>query len=214
MDFHRTTKENRFDIQYISFFYHNFFNKKIKRDKGKIIPFCRTVLKMKKTSSILLNGSLRIGVRSKRRMRRTSVIRLWENATLKTNGLFSLFYDCDIIVMDNATLEFGNGASNLNLKIRCAKSIKLGNDVNIAHDVTIMDSNFHKFGANGTSKAQKVEIGNHVFIGSKSIILKGVTIGDGVVIAAGSVVTKDIPKGCLAGGVPAKVIKENIEWKM
>ncbi|MCD7973498.1 MAG: acyltransferase [Candidatus Azobacteroides sp.] len=44
-------------------------------------------------------------------------------------------------------------------------------------------------------------------------MLKGVSIGDGAIIAAGSVVTKDIPPECLAGGVPAKVIKTNVKWK-
>jgi acetyltransferase-like isoleucine patch superfamily enzyme len=43
-------------------------------------------------------------------------------------------------------------------------------------------------------------------------ILKGVRIGDGAVIAAGSVVTKDVPSHCLAAGVPAKVIKEHVSW--
>ncbi len=45
-------------------------------------------------------------------------------------------------------------------------------------------------------------------------ILNGVTIGDGAVIAAGALVTQDVPAGCLAGGIPAKVIKENVEWEI
>jgi len=43
-------------------------------------------------------------------------------------------------------------------------------------------------------------------------VLKGVTIGDGAIIAAGAVVTKDVPAGCIAAGVPAKVVKEGIRW--
>lgn len=50
-------------------------------------------------------------------------------------------------------------------------------------------------------------------LGCRSLILKGVTIGDGAVVAAGSVVTHAIPKRCLVGGNPAKIIRENIEWK-
>jgi len=50
-------------------------------------------------------------------------------------------------------------------------------------------------------------IGNDVWIGANAIILQGVTIGDGAVIAAGAVVTKDVPPYAIVGGVPAKVIK-------
>lgn len=60
-----------------------------------------------------------------------------------------------------------------------------------------------------TSKGSVV-IGNNVWIGDKATILPGVSIGDGAVIAANSVVTKDIPAYCVAGGCPAKVIKTAI----
>lgn len=53
-----------------------------------------------------------------------------------------------------------------------------------------------------------MKIGNDVWIGGNCTILPGVTIGNNVVIAAGAVVTKDIPDNCVAGGVPAKVIKQ------
>ena len=58
-----------------------------------------------------------------------------------------------------------------------------------------------------------MNIGNHVWIGAKAMIMKGVNIGDGAIIAAGAVVTKDVPARCLVAGVPAKVIKTDIEWK-
>jgi len=60
--------------------------------------------------------------------------------------------------------------------------------------------------------AAPINIGNHVLVGNRAIIMKGVTIGDGAIIAAGAVVTKDVPPNCLAGGVPAKVIRENVAW--
>jgi acetyltransferase-like isoleucine patch superfamily enzyme len=54
-------------------------------------------------------------------------------------------------------------------------------------------------------------IGNDVWIGSNSVILAGARIGDGTVIAAGSVVNKEIPKNVIAGGVPAKPIKKRVK---
>ena len=57
------------------------------------------------------------------------------------------------------------------------------------------------------------KIGNNVWIGTNVTVLKGVTIGDGAIIAAGSVVSEDVPANCMAAGIPAKVVKENIEWK-
>ena len=54
-------------------------------------------------------------------------------------------------------------------------------------------------------------IGSHCFIGARSIILPGITIGDHAIVAAGSVVTKDVPAHTIVAGNPAKVIRENIE---
>lgn len=55
-----------------------------------------------------------------------------------------------------------------------------------------------------------VHIGKNCFIGGNSLVLPGVTIGDSCIVAAGAVVTKDVPSGCIVAGNPAKVIKTNI----
>lgn len=57
-----------------------------------------------------------------------------------------------------------------------------------------------------------IVIGDHVWIGMNVIVLKGVTIGEGAVVSAGSVVTKDVPPHSLVAGVPAKVVKTDVEW--
>jgi len=57
---------------------------------------------------------------------------------------------------------------------------------------------------------KKTYIGKKCFIGARSIILPGVTIGDHVIVGAGSVVTKDVKSNCIVAGNPAKIIKENI----
>ena len=60
-----------------------------------------------------------------------------------------------------------------------------------------------------TTSKGRVVIGNNVWIGDKATILPGVTIGDGAIIAANAVVTKDVPQYSVVGGNPAKVIKIN-----
>ena len=57
-----------------------------------------------------------------------------------------------------------------------------------------------------------IVIGDHVWIGMNVIVLKGVTIGEGSIVAAGSVVNKDVPPHCLVAGVPAKVVKTDVTW--
>ena len=74
-----------------------------------------------------------------------------------------------------------------------------------------MDRDYHKINAD-SENTSPVNIGNHCWIGCNSIVLKGVSIGDGAVVAAGSVVTKDVPPGALIGGNPAKIIRENVYW--
>lgn len=74
----------------------------------------------------------------------------------------------------------------------------------------IVDSDFHGIPPDARaepSPSQPVHIGNNVWLGSRVMVLKGVTIGDNAVVAAGGVVTKDVPANTLAGGVPAKVLR-------
>lgn len=87
--------------------------------------------------------------------------------------------------------------------------ITIGNGVLIGHNVVIATLNHHPHPEKRTSMFPKpVVIGNNVWIGANATILPGVTVNDGAIIGAGSVVTKDIPKNTIAVGVPAKVIKK------
>ncbi len=96
-------------------------------------------------------------------------------------------------------------------EIHCGKNIEIGNFVIIAWDCVILDRDYHSL--NGLQETMKaVAIKDRVWIGCRAIILKGVTIGEGAVVAAGSVVTRDVPSRTLVAGNPAKVIREVKEW--
>ena len=92
-----------------------------------------------------------------------------------------------------------------------AGEIIIGNDVMLSPHIAFLASN-HVFSRTDIpmntqgGKESKIEVGNDVWIGYGSIILAGVKIGNGVVVAAGSVVTKDIMDFDIVAGVPAKVI--------
>jgi len=129
-------------------------------------------------------------------------------------GNNSFLYDSVNLYLDqeNASIIIGNNSYiNRRSEICCKKSVEIGNDCAISWDVVITDSDYHNFMSSESTKS--VVIGNHVWIGAKSIILKGVNIGDGAVIAAGSVVNKDVPPNVLVAGSPAKIIKQNVVWK-
>ena len=112
-----------------------------------------------------------------------------------------------------ALLKIGNNvAIGDRTEIHVGDCIEIGDNTLISWDCCIIDRDYHKFGGNNEIK-RPVKIGNNVWVGCRCLIMKGVTIGDGAVIAAGSVVTKDIPAGSLAGGNPAKIIRENITWE-
>ena len=104
-----------------------------------------------------------------------------------------------------------NFVSN-NVSIIANNAVVIGNNCQIGNDVQIFDSDFHELSPetrnHSAGKTKPVYIGDNVWVGSNSIILKGVHIGNGAVIAAGSIVTKNVKNSTLVAGNPAKYIKQ------
>ena len=139
---------------------------------------------------------------------------------------------CTMNVGGQSNIKIGNRVMiNEGTTIYSVNGIIIGNDVMISWGCTIIDNNSHslissdrvkeladarkKFESKtlgqdtdwSTVKHAPIVIKDKVWIGFNSIIMKGVTIGEGAVVAAGSVVTKDVPEYAVVGGNPAKIIK-------
>lgn len=117
-------------------------------------------------------------------------------------GLIYLFFDAYIPyeVEIGSRSKFGYGGLGIVLHPR----VKIGKDVIISQQVTI----------GGRSKIYEVPlIGDNVFIGTGAKILGNVIVGNNVVIGANAVVVKSIPSNCVVAGVPAKIVKDNINIK-
>lgn len=84
--------------------------------------------------------------------------------------------------------------------------LKIGNHTSIASQVLIYNSEHDLNDENFKPTEEAVEIGDYVFVGPRAIILPGVKIGKGAIVAAGAVVTKDVGENAIVGGVPAHVI--------
>jgi len=136
------------------------------------------------------------------------------NNTIKSNSI-GLIQPCVFnISKPGSRLIIGNHVGISGSTIRSSLSVTIGDNVLIGSGCLITDTDAHPLdwrdrneGKNDAAPAAPILIGNNVFVGARSIILKGVTIGERSIIGAGSVVSKDVPADCIVAGNPAKVIK-------
>jgi galactoside O-acetyltransferase len=125
--------------------------------------------------------------------------------------------------MEEAVVSIGKNTFIGGSSILCSKKITIGDDVLISFGVTIVDHDSHsvqysqrkndvKLWYNGKKdwtnvKRSETRVQDKAWIGMHVIILKGVTVGEGAVVGAGSVVTKDVPPFTLVAGNPARIIR-------
>jgi acetyltransferase-like isoleucine patch superfamily enzyme len=113
--------------------------------------------------------------------------------------------------LPGAILEIGDHLAMTGGTICATECITIGHHVTVGANTTIIDSDFHplqpraRLQEPSVAKRAPIQIGNDVFIGMQSLILKGVTLGDGCVVGAGSVVTRDVAAGVIVAGNPAQV---------
>lgn len=185
---------------------------RVVKKSGKVVPYKGSCFILANTATLNVEGALVTNDNCIKINGRSTIIRMDNNSEMNVKGNFSIYYGGDIICFKNSKLNIGSGFCNSNVRIRCFNSIIIGENVSISHDVTIMDSDMHTINYDGYKMTKPIIIGNNVWVGTRATILKGVTIGDGAIIAAAAVVTKDVPKNSIVAGSPARVIKENVEW--
>lgn len=120
----------------------------------------------------------------------------------------------DVLIGGNGELAIGHGTSvNEGVIIAATHRVKIGNNCMIAPRAYIMDVD-HQYErrdipvAKQGYRSEPVTIGNDVWIGAQAVILKGVVIGDGAIIAANSVVNRNVGSYTIVGGCPARLLKE------
>lgn len=186
-----------------------------KQDPNKLVVNPNSMVCIANSADFVINRSFEVNASwfDDKRRRFVSELRLAENSTLRCHSDFKLYQGASIYVAPYAVLELKGekGFMNTNSTLNCFCRIEIGDDCGIGDNVTIADSDHHS--VNGKNPTSPIVIGNHVWICSNAMICAGVTIGDGAVVAAGAVVVNDVPAHCMVGGMPAKVIKEGIEWK-
>lgn len=162
-------------------------------------------------------GALRVGLGSfgLTSEHDTSVIRVRENASFHCDGVVSLQRGVRIVV-DSGRLTIGHetNVNGLGTKILVADAITIGAGCTFSWDVQLLDNDFHAMTVGGAQQpsAAPIVIGDRVWVGTRAIVLKGVTIGDGAIVAAGAIVTKDVPPNAVVAGIPAKVVGSADSW--
>jgi len=152
-----------------------------------------------------------------------ALLHLHEGSTLRVTGWAVLAGSSVVVVGPDATLELQgteDGSEGVFLstgaRIVCMEHIRIGGGSGLSWEAQVLDTDQHHLVVDGSHELPPhkapVHVGDHVMIASRATVLKGVTIGDGAVIGAGSVVTRDVPARSVVAGNPATLVQEGIRW--
>lgn len=207
---------NKFkDVDIPQYIKLNYISKKVIHEgKGKIIPFRGTHVDLEGNSKLIVhNSSLELGLNKVKGSKTETLVRLRNNAVWDAKGYCGLSYGTTLELNNDARLESGYFTANSDSVLVINRHITIGDDVMLGRNVVIYDSDFHSLN-NKEIISEPVEIGNHVWIATNCIVLKGVHIGDGSVVAAGTIVKEDVPERVVIGnGTEQKILSEKTQWK-
>jgi hypothetical protein len=144
-----------------------------------------------------------------------TVLDLHAGSRFTTGGWVVVGGGSEVVVGTGASVHLGGGCIlNAHVRIIAMNAVHVGNDCAISWGVQLLDDDLHRLTIAGKARPHgaPIHLGDRVWLGTGATVLKGVAVGDGAVVAAGSVVTSDVPDRALVAGVPAKVIATDAEW--
>lgn len=193
-------------IQYIKF---NYFSPNIRRDKGIFFyPMKGSKMDLDHTAQIELHGDLYIGNNLFKGSKRETYLMLMKNSRFIINGEVKINYGAFVQAHPDSVIQIGSSIINTDSVIIAQKEITIGSDVLMGRLVTIFDSDFHPVydeEGNRTNPPRKVEIGDHVWIGTKTTVLKGTKIKEGAVISANALVGGIVKENSMYSALPGQV---------
>jgi serine acetyltransferase len=197
------------------FLYYNFLCKNVIRDrKCYVLPVRGTRIELHRTAKIILHANLCLNVNKYPRSRAECYLRLRKGAEMTVNGRVSLFYNATIEVHDGGVFSMGQTSVNSGAVIICAHKTTIGDGCLIARHAMISDSDHHRtFDDEGniTNYPKEVIIGDNVWLGIKSTVMRGSRIKSGSVVGANSLVMGKIKEHTLMMNEPAREFSK-INW--
>lgn len=172
-----------------------------------------------KNSNVIIEGSNNILYINKETLLTNSYIKIEGN-----NNRISIGSNCCLknLIIDmkneNSVIKIGDKTTIEEARVTSFEpyKIEIGKDCMFSADIVIMNTDVHRIydvdTGLKTNQGKEISIGNHVWLGIRTTVLKGVSIGDNSIVAAGSIVTKDVKANTIVSGNPAKQIKENKNW--
>lgn len=148
---------------------------------------------------------------------RPTLVRVEPRGRLSVSGIVTLMSGCHVHVHYDAAVEIGTGTFlNAGTTLTCHERVVIGRGCAVSWGVTITDTDIHTIVRSGARRPNRapVVIDDHVWIGTGAIVLKGCSLGESSVIAAGAVVTSAVPAGGLVRGNPAQIVGSDVGWQI
>ena len=188
----------------------------IKNDNNILFLKKKSILK---NCQIIVEGFNNVLYIDKSTLLRDSYIKIEGN-----NNRISIGSNCCLknLIIDmkneNSVIKIGDKTTIEEARVTSFEpyKIEIGKDCMFSADIVIMNTDVHRIydvdTGLKTNQGKEISIGNHVWLGIRTTVLKGVSIGDNSIVATGSIVTKDVKANTIVSGNPAKQIKENKNW--